>query len=114
MNYRRGLQRVYLLIAVVWIAGVSFALLSYRWQPWRATLPLWAAQNETLQTSRSDASPFKVTPEAFLHEKATKLIHGRIWMWDAALSLIAPLVLYGVLFGALPWAHRGFRPGAQI
>jgi hypothetical protein len=115
MNCRRGLQRVYLLLAVVWIAGISFALFSSQWQPWRATLPLWAAQNETLQASTpTPDSSITITPEVFLHDKATNLIHRQIWIWDVSMSIAPPLLFYGLLFVVVPWVYRGFRPGTQI
>ncbi|MGB6942958.1 MAG: hypothetical protein WBE37_11215 [Bryobacteraceae bacterium] len=115
MNYRRGLRRVYLVLAAAWIAGVTLALFSGRWQPWRSELPVWVTQNATLQRPTPDSdSPFKVTPEAFLHEEAMKEIRHRTWIWTAGLSIVPPALLYALVFGIAPWVYRGFSPGAQI
>lgn len=111
-NYRRGLRRVYLVLAVAWIAGVTATLSSGHWQPWRSTLPAWVTQNETLQPSSSDPG-VTITPETFLHDEAMKEIRHRTWIWDTSLSIGPPLLLYALLFGIVPWIYRGFKPGTR-
>lgn len=41
MNFRRGFQRVYAILAVAWVALVIFMVISDRWicEPWWRVLP---------------------------------------------------------------------------
>jgi len=115
MNYRRGLQRVYAALTVVWIAGVLFAVLMGRWEPWHRFEPQngWSFVNETPTVSPEDFLNGKTARLSDIDDAATQrmIMHQR-WAWASGISTVPPLVLYFLLFYVAPWIYRGFRPNA--
>jgi len=106
MNYRRGLQRLYLALTVVWIAAVVLTVLPGRWRPWLA-LNIWEMD------LRPDA-PTLTASLADIDEVATAAleVHTRR-VWTIGLSLIPPILVYLFVFYIAPWLYRGFRPKAH-
>jgi len=110
MNYRRGLQRLYVVLVICWIAVVWLTILPGRGQPWQAKI---------FQTAEG-TGPHFMPPEEFLahadfyaaqtaHEEAR-----RKWTWALLLSVVPPLMFYFVLFYVAPWIHRGFSTRTQV
>ena len=120
MNYRRGLQRLYVLIVVCWTAFVLFATQSGRWKPWPAAYnPGWDVESITPIASSSGVSDkssdqkWAVTPEQYLRDVARQENRRRAvvrWSWIAGYAL-APINLgHFLLFFVTPWIYRGFAP----
>jgi hypothetical protein len=107
MNYRRGFQRVYAVLTVVWIAIVLFTVISGRWEPW---LRLHFHQG---MASLEDIVPDQSNNQ---FDQATVWREGarQRWVWALGLSLIPPVVLYLLLFYVALWIYRGFRPGTHF
>src|ERR1035437_4538673 len=108
MNYRRGLQRVYVVLTVAWIAVVFFTIITDRWEPWSHLKPLpagWSfAPAQTYEFAPSELRPI-INPEEYLaHERARER-----WEWAVGLTLIVPTALYLPLFHIYRWIYRGFR-----
>lgn len=109
MNYRRGLLRVFGVLASAWVVLVLLGALSGRWEPWRSF-------------EQSEERVPLISPEEFLKESAAphadifdqvsaaerKAAHRR-WMWASGTSIAPPLFLYSMLFYVLPWIYRGFK-----
>jgi hypothetical protein len=108
MNYRRGFQRAYAALTVVWIAAMSFAIFYGDWKPWfalRSSGP-WQIESEAV-IRHGTASDIDWAATSRM-EMQTR------WMWAAGLSILPPLAAYVILFYALPWVYRGFRPAPRI
>lgn len=113
MNYRRGLQRVYAVLTVLWIAGVMFTVLTGRWEPWRLlqpkTLPAdfaeWDANQPSPGWSFADGPGIPDFGKFIAHEHAKQ-------RWEAAigLSVLVPAMMYFLLFYVSRWIYHGFRP----
>lgn len=113
MNYRRGLQRAYMVLTVAWIAGVMSTVLTGHWEPWHRFEQQngWSVVSET---------PI-VSPEQFfgkarlsdIDEAETQrmMLHQRIG-WAFGVSVIPTLAVYLTLFLVAPWVYRGFRPSS--
>ena len=137
MNYRRGFQRFYAVVACAWIASISFAILSGSWRPWYSPIfnhgwsstedvpPVTVVKSEplpagtgtiaSLSPSTGDkASPFIVSPEEFLRQETAHQHKIRMWSRMTVLALSPPLIGYLVLFFIVPWVYRGFSPKTQI
>ena len=103
MNYRRGLQRLYLVLAVAWVAGVLFVVPSGRWEPWHKKVDpkVWA-----------DLGVVPATPEevSFSDLKSIRDYRIEVWLWATGLAFIPPLIGYAFLFLVAPWVYRGFHP----
>jgi hypothetical protein len=142
MNYRRGLQRFYVVLVICWIAFVVVATQSGRWRPWpympRASWEVpphdpavpapqgkWEIESETPivpPTSASKPRPTKsdgpdfVSPEKFLHDAALQEERHRSiirWSWVTGLAIVPSALGYVLLFYVAPWIYRGFRPGTH-
>jgi hypothetical protein len=123
MNYRRGFQRLYLVLAIAWIAAIPFAVLSGRWEPYSAqgsSVPAAPVYDDgkTVLAQLTDEQ-LQVYKELLLKKQAQALLEkNRLvraqWLWTIGLSLLPPFLMYGLLFCIGPWVCRGFRPGAQI
>ena len=119
MNYRRGLQRVYVVLTAIWMACVLFTVLTGRWEPWRK-----ATTDFTPPPPDSWQGPAPViSPEEFLKKKtarledvdeaATRQLMMRQRFGCAfAIAIAPPLFAYLALFFVVPWVYRGFRSNA--
>jgi len=86
MNYRRGLQRIYVAVVVCWIAYI--ALLAG---------PLWAF--------------IQKRDWPYLAPSQVQLLR---LVWFGAVLILPPAFGYAVIFVVIPWIFRGFKPGTQI
>lgn len=82
-NYRRGLQRVYSVLVVVWIA---------------VALTLVIAE-------RSQTDIFDVAASG----RSTTDLQIRYWSQGLAAVFLPPVFGYFALFVVIPWIARGFR-----
>ena len=88
MNYRRGLQRLFAAFTVVWIVAAFLDVFSGRSQPpWLEGL----AVVRTLPIGTTFNFPLAGWS-------------GAVWLWAIGLSLVPPLIVYLVLFYAVPWS----------
>jgi hypothetical protein len=90
MNYRRGLQRGYAVIAICWIACIAILAATAR-------TPLWAFIQES---DWPNLQPGQV--------QLLRLA------WLGGLLVLPPAFGYVVIFVVMPWIFRGFKPGTQI
>jgi hypothetical protein len=124
MNYLRGFQRLYAVVALLWISFVLFATQSGRWKPW-PYMPReqWEIESETPiipPTSASAPGPvkangpeFTLSPEKFLRDATRQEERHRNivrWSWVVGLVLLPPAFGYFLLFYVSRWIYRGFRP----
>jgi hypothetical protein len=92
VNYRRGLQRVYVTASVVWVL-VGLAL---------------SIRDRPLATDMSPRSPD--IPEIFnrVARDMEREARTRYWLLHAAIIAVPPPSGYFALFCVLPWIVRGF------
>lgn len=139
MNYRRGFQRVYAVLVVLWIGSVLFALPSDRLRFWSTAEGLaanthgdpndWTVVKETpLDLSKYGtvlpAQSKEATPEApidFSHAtvedpRPTQTTESRLGKtaWLGEVLFGPPLLGYAAIFLVTPWIYRGFRSAKQI
>jgi hypothetical protein len=120
MNYRRGFQRVYALLVVLWIAFVLLATQSGKWRPWpympRAQ---WEIDAEKAvippplprSAANTNEPVFNVSPEQFLRDAAHQEERHRAiirWSWVIGFALLPPIFGYLLLFYVTPWIYQGF------
>jgi hypothetical protein len=94
MNWGRGFKRLYTAITVAWIVGVFLRVFIYN------SVPPWLSDWSVVRVTPNDSSPLSI----FSGWSAD------VWIWAAGLSLVPPLILWGVLFHMAPWIYRGFKP----
>lgn len=134
MNYRRGLQRFYLVLTLAWVIVLSVALPADRLNFWSAsqrqnpaTLPAdWFEANKPESGQRAkdyDALAKKygrtVEPpsDSFVPDVAAPLStpsRASRALWLARVLLLPPAFGYVTVFLVIPWVYRGFRSGTQI
>jgi hypothetical protein len=108
MNYRRGLQRVYAVLTVVWV--VLAVIVAIRNRPPDTSRPdPW----DVVTLSREADSA--LTPDQFEHliRKRKQSAVVRYWSIQAGIALGTPLAGYLLLFGVIPWIAGGFRFAAR-
>lgn len=107
MNYRRGLGRLYAVLAIAWIAIAAFMVISDRWvwEPWRIAPMTWGDVTQ----ARSDGTVVFPAGMTLTKEDVLVAAPSTKLLWSAALGLPIPLLGYLVLFCAAPWIYRGFR-----
>lgn len=102
MNYRRGLQRVYVVLTVAWIAVVLVLSIRDRPKPQFTTYVKCISDTpDTTLSSDPDCIP-KPYDEP-----------GRLWKYWAirgSVAILAPGAIYLLLFSVLPWICHGFKP----
>lgn len=127
MNYRRGFQRVYAVLTVVWIAASLIALPAHRLRFWEAPslegekiqfepLPGGMTIDELARKHGSTVEPAGgTTPDSFVQDEPTftRTCIGKS-LWLAGLLFLPPLAGYATIFLVIPWIYRGFRLGTQI
>ena len=126
MNYRRGLQRIYAVLAIMWVATLLYVLPSERLKFWQRTsgslapvyegpnasgvanvieIPASSRDERQYKFTMTDGKIYVVTTEDAIAERPI----GK-FAWLVA-WLFAPLICtYGLLFIVFPWVFRGFRP----
>ena len=103
MDYRRGLQRVYAVLALVWLAATSWVIISGRAKPWTIL------EDKSPPTYTADPSELReLTNDEILasHEADVR----RRWVWSGWLGVGVPVAGYILLFLVAPWIYSGFRP----
>jgi hypothetical protein len=142
MNYRRGFQRLYVLLSVLWVGGV-LALSIHDRPRTKIDYDALARQAGAIQVDpaevrsipspppgyRLDApsTPFVPPPLSSYQGDApedrgplsivkSEPLPGAIrsfWISSVAVALLPPLALYLFLFYVMAWVYRGFRPRTQ-
>jgi hypothetical protein len=123
MNYRRGLHRLYLVLAASWFLLVLFMVATdhWFWTPWRVLPVTWEqlAKKHGLTVSDVPAPPpgFEVSRPDALDDMLSGMPKAapsplRILRDVAALSVPLPALGYLLFFWVWPWIYRGFRPTA--
>jgi hypothetical protein len=107
LDYRRGLQRLYVVLAVAWFLLVLFQVASDHWvrEPWRITPSTWsemAKRYGAVEAAPGTKADFAVTVSPL--RKAT---------WIIWLSLPIPVVGYVLLFEVSRWVYHGFRSSVR-
>jgi hypothetical protein len=122
MKYRRGLQRIYAVLAVGWIAAVLITQPPDRLKFWQVT---------PMPTLEDLEKSFTLPPEAGLgpgDSNSGSFIWNSDWkvlepqpasrtqkaLWLARVLLVPLALGYVVTFFAIPWIYRGFRQAKQI
>jgi|SRR5579863_7411808 len=130
MNYRRGFQRAYAVLVVMWVATVLYVLPGERLKFWQRAsdsfvpdyegpnnsgvdnvieIPAPSRNERQFKFTMTDGKTYIVTTEDAITERPI----GKV-AWLAAWLLAPPIFAYGVLFIVLPWVFRGFHPAKQI
>jgi hypothetical protein len=112
-NYRRGFQRVYAILTVVWVVLLLVTLPVSRlkfWQPekWETLSDHAAKSADPWEQAAAD---YRRAAEHTAQESESK--RNKL-LWIANVVVLPPLIGYVALFYVVPWIYRGFRPGTQI
>lgn len=108
---RLGFQRLYAVLALVWIGIAAFTVLSGKWEPWLRFRTDWHVVASEYGGTVSPTPPSGAEPVSVRFEDLEP-IPSR-WPWAVGASIIPPLLGYVLLFYVVPWVYRGFRPGTQ-
>jgi hypothetical protein len=129
MNYRRGLQRIYAVLASVWIVAVFVAIFSGEFEPWKpfetpASQTVDFAPSELSTTPPTEAqrdgspAPLDFSGAKFADQptsanafnlKQQRRERLREWVWAFGLALAPVGVAYLLLFTVTGWIYRGFK-----
>jgi hypothetical protein len=91
MNYRRGLQRVYAVLTVAWVAVLLFALPADRLKFWSATEE-WGASDKPVGNP-NDWTPVKETAIDYGSHSVAPLPPGAILVDPSRVTPVAPSTL---------------------
>ena len=98
MNYRRGLQRVYAVLTVAWVAIILLVVApSFQFRRWSG------AWESTYDHFPSSDPPTKI----YLQQFGLLPLHS--WLLAIGIALIPPLIGYWLWFHVSRWVYRGFR-----
>jgi hypothetical protein len=135
MNYRRGFQRLYVVLAAGWILAALVVLPSERIRFWHAEQRLGnlsgstsdvpahenifdqlARERESLQThtERSEQTKKPLTVVSSVDDAPAPESRLRKALWLAGVLIGPPATGYGFLFFVIPWIYRGFRPASRM
>jgi hypothetical protein len=112
MNYRRGFQRVYAMLAAVWIAAVLFVIPPDRFKVWSVELE---SPEEFLNFQRDHPTRnmlFFLLVDNFPNPHYSSKVEKSAWL--ATTLLLPPVFGYFLLFYVGPWIFRGFRSETHI
>lgn len=131
-NYRRGFQRVYAILTVVWFAMLLFMLPAERLEFWKVPTVALPSDAITVPNPKDSLPPPppgytldepKKSPDIWdqaaeeyrrAHAESKPESRRIKFLWVASVLLLPPLIGYVALFYAVPWIYRGFRPRTQI
>jgi hypothetical protein len=100
MNYRRGLQRLYAVLTVAWVAAILLVVApSPRFREWQS-----GGWSNTYDFTGNSDPP----TEVYLHK--VRLLSWQGWLLAIGMALIPPLTGYWLSFTVSRWVYRGFRP----
>jgi len=121
MNYRRGGQRLYAVLAAVWIAVFLVNVPNYRlrfWEPWsntdeQASKPTDVAPDSFVADS---TTPGKAAPLVIIKSEPLPLADRPLggFLWLAEWALLPPVFGYVLFFLVVPWVYRGFKSGSSV
>jgi hypothetical protein len=108
MNYRRGLQRVYAVLTVVWIAAVLFVIPPDR-------LRVWSGELESIDDFMAFGRDHPIRNTLFfilVNNFPNPHYDSRLekCAWLATTLFLPPILGYLLIFYVGPWIYRGFRP----
>jgi len=106
MNYRRGLQRVCLILVFLWLIFVFYGTPKERLMFWSQAMDLdgIASRYGGWREGSSDWQRFlQSLPYPDFGTRGSKLF------WLIEVGIAPPAVLYLILFCIIPWIGRGFR-----
>lgn len=97
---RRGLQRLYAVLAITWLGMVVYMVASDRWiwEPWRITPTSW--DDIVNRSGAVDGPIYTKAAYTLMVPRSTKV------MWIAGLSLPMPIVGYLLVFHVSGWVYR--------
>lgn len=104
MNYRRGLQRLYAVLAITWVAAIL--LFATRDRPTHTDwieVPDSQLKGDVFDQVAAEYKRDHTPPEP------EELV--RYWSVQGTIAVGPPAVGYLLLFVVLPWIYRGFNPG---
>jgi hypothetical protein len=127
LNYKRGLQRVYVVASVIWI--VVWLALAIRYRPVpdifdaaEAAAPTGPQSFSEFVAGKPEASPPAArTPKSFtpdtlpadFFDAVAAANHTTVrrdyWISRGALIALPPVACYLAFFVTVPWVARGFR-----
>jgi hypothetical protein len=116
MSYRKGLQRVYFVLTVMWVTIIFVAVFLGQWKPWNyiqsgdpyAEFGGWQVVSETPAPGLSELQ------RGIIEAQISHDAQVRNWSWSLCLAILPPLGLYFFVFYVATWVYRGFRPATQI
>jgi hypothetical protein len=129
MNYRRGLQRLYLVCCILWVTlGL---IVSIRNRPRTIDYDALTKKAGAIEVDPSDVTPLPAQPQSTVpfvprpldsDKGPLRLVKSEplpgvklsYWLAHSAVALLPPLLVYLFLFHVLPWEFRGFKPATQI
>jgi hypothetical protein len=112
MNYRRGFQRLYLVLSVAWMV---VACLAYRWsnQPRSDAGDRFTRNAASQSLSGGGGDEFDQYLVKTAPPPNSEAPNGiRRYAKGVSIAFIPPLFGYLILFQVVPWIWRGFKPCA--
>jgi len=118
VNYRRGLQRAYAVLAIGWIAAILFVTLSETPSATLSDADIAKLDSQPVVKEEHgpppDPSRWESTQDHLTVVESRPLPTApRNWLRIGALSFAPPLVGYAMLFYVIPWVYWGFKPSTQ-
>ena len=115
MTYRRGFQRLYAVLVLIWVCVLLFALPTYRLRFWMVPKEAYILLTREQYQAAIDAG---FTPDEILaNEKIRKASNvpaiGKL-LWLVGMLLGPPVCGYLAVFEVVPWIYNGFKPATQI
>jgi hypothetical protein len=128
LNWRRGFDRIFVILAVVWAGYLLFVL------PTMERRQVWKNYDRTMQACKTDVSGQLVDPSDPSYQHCAKIaedlrnlelegysLRAYFAHWGSALITLAifvfpPLAAYGLFrvgWFVLAWLHRGFRQSSS-
>jgi len=114
MNYRRGFQRVYIVVSIMWVTVMFFAIFSDSFKPWPAIkVSEWDVVSVKPLPPPLPADFVPIPPseaeQRAAEERVSRELLARKWGWSLGLSILPAVILYFVVFDVSRWIYRGFR-----
>jgi hypothetical protein len=113
MEYGRGLQRIYAVLTVAWIATILAVVPSYRLKFWSIQIPQGVLTVQLYDPVKHALNSFQfyilfhILPNPSLNSRFQK------FAWLVNILILLPAIGYSMLFYFVPWIYRGLRPASQ-